>query len=239
MKQIIFSILIFMQSLNLIAQKITTEKWHTFYIGGNKGFFVKTYMVSKDGLTENQFGSGGQFDNSPVQIKVAELVANGNEERIITDYGDSAYYVILFKNITSEKARVCYSTDQFKTIEEAKKFAPADSEFSDWFTETGFKLEDKKPAMTIFTKADAKELIAFVIDYTKTLQKELTLVKDDDKALGLAFVIATLPSQFATKKGFHAYKSLPVIDKGMNKFKNDPEIKKMIKDADLNDMLQK
>ena len=225
-----------MQSLNLIAQKITTEKWHTFYIGGNKGFFVKTYVVSKDGLTENQFGSGGQFDNSPVQIKVAELVANENEERIITDYGDSAYYVIVFKNLTAEKAEVCYHTDVFKTIAEAKAYIPDATEYSDWFTETGYNASLKKPAMPEMNKQDvlkfAQYMAKFVADANVDMEK-LTGEEKANSGFRLALLVATLPSKYAEEKGFSPYKSLAIIDRGVNKFKNDKDVKKILKSIDF------
>jgi hypothetical protein len=217
-------------------QELISQKWHRFSIGGNKGYFVKTTVFTDSTMTENQFGSGGQFDNSPMVIKVAEIYSTGNEVRVITDYGDSSYYVLVFKNFTNNKAKGCMNTDRYSTIEEAKTFMPEENEFSDWYTEAGYKAEAKKPAMPEMTKKDAIAFAKFFTTAFKEIKKKMDDNPNPDKEMGgfaAALLLSTMPSNYAESKGFNAYTSIPVIERGMKKFKNDAELKKIFKDAGL------
>lgn len=220
------------------AQEVLKHKWHRFYIGGDKGYFVKTSTFTHTSMTEDQFGSGSTFDNSPMEIKVAKLYTTAADERVITDYGDSSYYVLVFKNFTSNKAAVCMNTEAFKTIEEAETYSPADTEFTDWFTEAGYALESKKPVMPEMTKKDAIAFMQYLTKAIADIKKAVAEKASDDKEMdGLAFamIISTVPAKFAETKGYNAYKSIPVIQRGMNKFKNDPEIKKLMSATGLPD----
>jgi hypothetical protein len=237
MKKFLFVAVVLSIAAFANAQKMYSTKWHTFYIGGNKGYFVKTYNIGTDSVIENQFGSGGQFDNKPTTIPVQEIVTTETEERVITKYGDNSFYLIVFKDFTANKANVFFGTDEFKTVAEAKAFVPKADQYIDWFTQEGYAVEDKKPVMKTFTKADAKELLQFMGTTYNKVAKEMNLQKDDPRELGLAMMVAFLPTKFAENKGFHAYKSLPVIDKAMKKLKYDPEIKKLIKEFKLGEVL--
>jgi hypothetical protein len=232
-KYFLFVFTLLLIATTSFAQKSTTGKWHTYYIGGKKGYFIKTYEVSKNGVIENQYGSGGQFDNNPMTIPVVDVVVTDADERVITDYSDSNFYVIIFKNFTPLKASVFYCTEPFKTIDEAKTFKPKETDFIDWYSKEGLEAEDKKPVMPPFTKKDALEFANFMGAFIAEATKKIDADKKEEKGLALALQVATLPSQFAQSKGFHAYKSLPVIDKGMNKFKNDADLKKVLKNYGL------
>jgi hypothetical protein len=239
MKRILSTLLLVTISyLTANAQDLLKHKWHRFYIGGNKGYFVKTTQFTASTMTENQFGSGGAFDNNPMEIKVAEIYTSGNETRVITDYGDSSYYILVFKNFTDYKVQAGMNIEGYKTIDEAKTFTPAESEFSDWFTEAGYKAEEKKPAMPEMTKKDALAFVTFLTNALKEIEKAVEERASENKEMdgfAAAMLMAVMPSKYAASKGYNAYKSLAVIDRGMNKFKNDPDIKKLLKEAGLPD----
>lgn len=221
------------------AQEVLKHKWHRFYIGGNKGYFVKTTQFTNTTMTENQFGAGNSFDNSPMEIKVAEIYKTDVDERVITDYGDSSYYVLVFKKFTANKAQGCMNTEAFKTIEEAKAFEPADTDFTDWFTEPGYKAEAKKPAMPEMTKKDALAFATFITKAYTDIKTAAEANSDGDKAkdgFAAAMLLAVMPSKYAELKGYNAYKSLPVIERGMKKFEKDADVRKIFKDAGLGEV---
>ncbi|MCX6318689.1 MAG: hypothetical protein NTW29_15515 [Bacteroidetes bacterium] len=217
------------------AQEILKHKWHRFFIGGDKGYFVKTNTFSNTTMTEDQFGSGGNFDNSPMEIKIAELYTTPTDERVITDYGDSSYYVIVFKNFTAQKASVCLHTEVFTTIEAAKAFVPDSAAFTDWFTEAGYKAEDKKPVLPEMTKKDAISFVQFFTNVLKDVQAAAVKTEGEKEMKGFAaaMLLSALPAKYAESRGYNAYKSMPVIERGLKKYKNDPEIKKLLKEAGL------
>jgi hypothetical protein len=220
------------------AQDLLGKKWYQFTIGGKKGYFVKTTEFSQTTMTENQFGSGSTFDNSPVEIKVAEIYpTTGDEVRVITDYGDSTFYVLVFKNFTDSKVSSCMSRDKFTTIEEAKTYVPAEEYFSDWYTEKGYKAEEKKPAMPEMTRNDAVAFAKYFAKAYKDLKAKMDAkAKTDDAGMGnfaLVMMLATVPSQYAALKGFNQYKSMAVIERGLTKYQNDSEIKKIMSSIGL------
>ncbi len=239
MRRIITTLLVLVAIISTVsAQELLKHKWHRFYIGGDKGYFVKTNSFTATSMTENQFGSGGQFDNSPMEIKVVSIYQTADDERVITEYADSAYYILVFKNFTANKAQVCMSTEPFTTIDAAKAFVPADEMFSDWFTAAGYKAEEKKPAMPEMTKKDAIAFVTYFTNAINSIKKAQEAKSDADKeknAFAAAMLLAVVPSKFAESKGYNAYKSLPVIDRGMNKYKNEPEIKQLLKEAGMPD----
>lgn len=222
------------------AQEVLKHKWHRFYIGGNKGYFVKTNQFTNTTMTENQFGAGNTFDNSPMEIKVAEIYKTDADERVITDYGDSSYYVLVFKNFTANKAQACMNTEAFKTIEEAKAYQPAETDFTDWFTEPGYKAEAKKPAMPEMTKKDVLAFATFMAKAYKEIKTAAEAKSDGgDEAkdgFAAAMLLAVMPAKYAESKGYNAYKSLPVIERGMKKFEKDADVKKIFKNAGLGDL---
>ena len=231
-KSIMICLAIIMVAITAKAQKITNQKWHNYYVGGNKGYYVKTYQFTTTKMTENQFGSGGQFDNKPNNFKVAELVNVNDVVKVIADYGESNYYVIIFKNITNLKADVCFHTEAFKTMDEAKAYEPNAIEFQPWFTEPGYVAENKKPIMPPLTKEQTIELTKYM---TKDIKAQLDKAKTEEEKFGIIMTMAVLPSFYAESKGFHPYKSLPIMNKAMDKYANDPTIKKMMKDAGIDE----
>ena len=93
------------------SQEVIKHK-HDFVIGGEKGYFLKTQNITATTIIENYLGSGGGFDDNPIETKVVEIYSNGIEERVITENGDSSYYVIIFKNFTANKASVCMNSEE-------------------------------------------------------------------------------------------------------------------------------
>jgi hypothetical protein len=236
-------LLLFTLLLSTQAQDLLGKKWYQFTIGGNKGYFVKTTEFSKTTMTENQFGSGSTFDNSPVEIKIAEIYTSGNEVRVITEYGDSSFYVLVFRNFTDYKVQSCMNTDEYKNIADAKTFVPKEEQFSDWFTEKGYKAEDKKPVMPPMTRNDAVAFTKYFVNAFKDIQAKADAKAKNGTDEGLSnfamvMVLATVPNQYAAMKGFNQYKSAAVIEKGLAKYKNDAEIKKILSAAGL-DKLKK
>jgi hypothetical protein len=236
MKKFVFTAMALVVTTAMFSQEVLKHKWHQFYIGGNKGYFTKTHQFTATTMTENQFGSGSQFDNSPMEIAVAEIYTAGAEERVILDYTDSNYYVLVFKNFTPQKASVSMNTDAFKTMEEAKQYVPAEESFSDWYTPAGYKAANAKPAMPEMTKKDAVALATYMANaYTKVKETIEAKPKSDNEfeGLGLALMLSTLPANYAESKGFNPHKSLAVIDRGMKKYRKDPAVLKIFKDAGI------
>jgi hypothetical protein len=75
-------ILTIMIATSINAQKLANTKWFEYYLGGNKGYFVKAHTISQNNLTINQTGSGGSFDNKPSVLPI-EIVATAMDERLI------------------------------------------------------------------------------------------------------------------------------------------------------------
>jgi hypothetical protein len=242
MKKICTLVLILLvTSTTINAQKTIANKWHQYYIGGKKGFFVKTTTFTNTTMTENQTGRGDKWDNSPVTINVTSINEEANGiEKIITKYGDSSYYVMFFKDFTANEAKVHMSTEEYKTAEDASQMQmPGDKEFSKWLTEAGYKLSLKKPAMPELTKKDVLAIVQKMVDVMKETETRMANLTDDQKkgaGLGMVLLLSTVPSNYAEAKGYNPYKSLPVIERGMNKFKNDKDVKKLMKTIDLKKM---
>jgi hypothetical protein len=239
MTKIFFSILSICMLSNLQAQKINNTKWYEFYLGGKKGFFTKTHTITDKKITENQTGSGGEFDNKPSDVIIEKFITTDADERIINKYDENTYMVIVFKNITADKAKVCLNTEQFKTIEEAKAFMPEEEDYATWYTEAGFTIENAKPIMPTMTKNDMIDLSKFMVEKLTETSKKLDEKKlePDDKKFALVMSIVVVPLLYAENKGFHSYKSLSVFEKGITKFKNDAAVKKVFKDAGFGDIL--
>lgn len=237
MKNILSFVFVLITINSAKAQKLTNTKWYEYYLGGTKGYFVKTHTISNNTFTINQTGSGGNFDNKPSVLPI-EIIQTAADERMITKYDDTTYMVIVVKSFTADKAQACVNLEQFKTVQEATDYKPDDKDYTTWYTEAGFKTENAKPAMSAFTKNDMLVFSKFLVD--KLNEKSATLEKTlstDDENFALAMSMLTLPFEYAQSKGYNAYKSLSVFDKGITKFKKDPEVTKLFKDAGFGDLL--
>jgi hypothetical protein len=170
--------------LSITAQKIIGVKWSNPILGGKKGYFTKMHTINKDNMIENQTGSGGQFDNSPVNIPVVEIFSIGTEERVITSYGDSSYAIIVFKNITTKNADVCFHGETFKTIEEAKAFIPTEQDFFKWYTDAGYKQEMSKPAMPEMTKKDALAFANYINKVMMDIKSKMEAMPKEGNGYG-------------------------------------------------------
>jgi hypothetical protein len=236
MKKLIFILFAIVAiQLATLAQKATAHKWYTYTIGGKKSYYLKTHQFTNEKMIENQTGSGSQFDNSLVEVPIVAIATNGNDELVVLKYGDSSYYALVFKNITTTSAMVQFSDDAFKTIEEAKSFEPT-NEGTEWFTEAGFAKANKKPAMPEMKKQDVIAFIKYFGEKVKLIKEKTDELKTDDdkmKSLGMVMVLATVPAAYAKAKGYHEYKSMAVIERGIKKFKNDKDLKKLVKDIGL------
>jgi hypothetical protein len=146
--------------------------------------------------------------------------------------------VIIVKNITGDKTQACVNLEQFKTVQAATEYMPNEKEYTVWYTEAGYKAENAKPAMPAFTKNDMLVFSKFLVDKltekSKNMDKALSA---DDRDFALAISMMALPFEFAQSKGYNAYKSLSVFEKGITKFKKDPEVLKIFKDAGFESML--
>ena len=218
------------------SQEVIKHKWHDFVIGGENGYFVKTQIITATTIIENYLGSGGGFDDNPIETKVVEIYSNGIEERVITENGDSSYYVIIFKNFTANKASVCMNSEEFKNIEDAKMYTPSEGCFSDWYTEAGYKIENDKPAMPEMTKKDVLEFSNYMAEIVKKVKEETKAtpetVTEADK-FALVLILSTVPGKYADLTGFNIYKSRAILERGMTKYENDPDVKKIFKSAGL------
>ncbi len=231
-KLLLFTTIAIFAITNLNAQKATANKWFQYYIGGKKGYFIKTTTFTKSSMVENQKGRGDQWENQPVTVKVVDINQENEMEKIITEYGDSSYYVVTFKDFTINNAKVNLNSTEYKTIEEAKQApTPDEKEFSNWYTEEGYKASLKKPTMPEMKKQDVIKLTQYIANKLKEIESKINNLSDEEKkaaGLGIALLISTAPSNYAEAKGYHAYKSLAVMERGMKKFKDDKDVKKIL-----------
>jgi hypothetical protein len=237
MKYIFLVLSIILIQQNTTAQKLLNTKWHRLVVGGKKGFFTKTHIINDSVNIENQFGSGGAFDDSPMEIKVESVFTTATDERVVTKYGDSLYAIIVFKNINDSFADVCYYSNTFKTIEEAKQYQPTDQSYFKWYTLAGYNQEMAKPVMPVMKKKDVVEFANYFADKSKKLKEGFNKLNGVDKTkmqLASAMILAAVPSKYAEAKGYSSYKSIPVIEKGMKQFANDADVLKIIKNAKIN-----
>jgi hypothetical protein len=219
------------------AQKLVNTKWHRLVIGGKNGFFTKTHVINDSVNIENQFGSGDVFDDSPMEIKVETVFTTATDERVVSKYGDSLYAIIVFKNINDSFADVCYYTNTFKTIEEAKQYQPTNESYFKWYTLAGYNNEMAKPVMPEMKRKDVVEFAKYFADKATKLKESFSKLNGVDKTkmqLASAMILAAVPSKYAESKGYSSYKSIPVIEKGMKVFAKDAEVLKIIKSAKIN-----
>jgi hypothetical protein len=236
MKYILLFVSIFTIQQNTTAQKLLNTKWHRLVVGGDKGFFTKTHIINDSVNIENQFGSGGAFDDSPMEIKVETVFTTATDERVVTKYGDSLYAIIVFKNINDSFSDVCYYTNTFKTIEEAKQYQPTDQSYFKWYTLAGYTNEMAKPVMPEMKRKDVIEFAKYFADKATKLKESFSKMSGVDKTkmqLSAMMILTAVPSKYAEAKGYSSYKSIPVIEKGMKAFSKDAEILKIIKNTKL------
>ncbi|MFC4262787.1 hypothetical protein ACFOWM_07865 [Ferruginibacter yonginensis] len=226
MKKILYGIcLLVMQQA--VAQKSTNIKWHRLVVGGKNSYFTKTHVITDTVMIEDQFGTGDIWDNSPMEIKVANIVTNSNEERIITKYGDSLYAVIIFKNITDSAANVCYYSNTFATITAAQQYKPDENSFFKWYTTIGYEAEMAKPVMPTMTKNDVIDFAKYYAGIVKQIKENIKNTTGDEKTkagLAMAMILNAVPTKYASIKGYNSYKSLAVIEKGLKTFGKDKEV---------------
>jgi hypothetical protein len=237
MKYIFLALSIILIQQNTTAQKLLNTKWHRLVVGGNKGFFTKTHIINDSVNIENQFGSGGAFDDSPMEIKVESVFTTATDERVVTKYGDSLYATIIFKNINDSFADVCYYSNTFKTIEEAKQYQPTNESYFKWYTLVGYNNEMAKSVMPTMTKKDAIAFANYLAAKAKKLKDSFSKASGVDKTkmqLAAAMILAAVPGKYAESKGYSSYKSIPVIEKGMKAFAKDADVLKIIKSAKIN-----
>ncbi len=239
MKKLLTALSILLLANTVQAQTLVNTKWYEYYLGGTKGYFTKTHTVKQNKLIENQMGSGGAFDNKPTDISIEKLISTTTDERIINKYDDTTFMVIVFKNIDTDKAKVCLNTETFTSIEAATAFMPKDEEYITWYTEAGFKIENAKPIMPTITKNDMLAFSNYMIDKLKEISKKLDEEKleAEEKNFKLAMSTILLPLDYSESKGYNGYKSLAVFEVGIKKFKKDPAVLKAFKDAGFGDIL--
>ncbi len=236
MKYLFLLISIFTISNNTTAQKLLNTKWHRLVVGGNNGFFTKTHIINDSVNIENQFGSGDVFDDSPMEIKVETVFTTANDERVVTKYGDSLFAIIVFKNINDSFADVCYYSNTFKTIDEAKQYQPTDQSYFKWYTLAGYTNEMAKPVMPEMKRKDVIEFAKYFADKATKLKESFSKMNGVDKTkmqLSAMMILTAVPSKYAEAKGYSSYKSIPIIEKGMKAFSKDAEILKIIKNTKL------
>jgi hypothetical protein len=237
MKYILFLISILLIQQSTEAQKLLNTKWHRLVIGGANGYYTKTQTISDSIMIENQFGTGDVFDDSPMEIKVMTVFTTGADERVVTKYGDSLYAIIVFKNINDSFADVCYYSNTFKTVAEAKQYQPTEQSYFKWYTQIGYDNEMAKPVMPAMTKKDVIAFANYFADKAKKLKESFSKVNGVDKTkmqLAAAMILAAVPGKYAESKGYSSYKSIPVIEKAMKAFAKDADVLKIIKNAKIN-----
>jgi hypothetical protein len=218
------------------AQKLLNTKWHRLVIGGQNGYYTKTQTISENVMVENQTGTGDVFDDSPMEIKVETVFTTTKDERVVTKYGDSLYAIIVFKNITDSFADVCYYTNTFKTVEQAKQYQPTEQSYFKWYTQIGYDKEMTKPIMPEMKKSDAIEFAKYFADKAKKLKEEFNKLNGVEKTkmqLAASMILAAVPSKYAEAKGYSSYKSIPIIEKGIKQFAKDADVLKIIKNAKI------
>jgi hypothetical protein len=235
MKKLIIIACILLNALCSIAQKSQEIDWHVPVVGGENGYFTKHYFLSSklNAMLESSLGRGDGFDGQTMQIDVAETIFTDSEERYITKYSDQ-FAVLIFRNITADKADVFYYSKTYDDIEEAKKYQPTADEFQTWYTEAGYAKEMESPGMTTFTRNDALEFANYFakkVNALKEIAKQDAANTSDEKMKKMAsmMLLASLPAEWAKSKGYNSFKSMKAIEDGMKRFKDDKEILSIIK----------
>jgi hypothetical protein len=234
MKRIIITSLLALQTLVCLAQKSQQVDWHVPFVGGPDGYHTKHYFFGEklNALLESSKGLGSDFDGQTMQIDVAEHIFTESEERYITKYSNE-FAVVVFKNITAEAADVFYYGKTFKSIEEARNFQPAPEQFQTWYTEAGYAQEMEKPGIATFTREDALDFANFYVqkckEITEKMDQNSSVFKREMESLARMMLLSAVPIAWAKSKGYNGFKSVKVIQEGLEAFKNDEEINSLIK----------
>lgn len=235
MKKVLLFIALFIVTNTLVnAQQVAKTKWKIYTLGGKKGYFTKTYQFSNNKMLEISNGSGDQWEGNKVEVAIVANETEGTNETIVLKYGDSSFYAYYFENITADGATVHFS-NEFVDVESAKTYKPTDANSgSKWYTVAGFAKVDKLKAMPELQKKDALAFAKYFVGVAKNLKAKLeenTTGSDDEKAgrgLAMVMMLSATPTTYAESKGFHPYKSIAVMERGMKKFEKDKDVKKIM-----------
>lgn len=229
MKQLIIAGILLLIGCHVSAQKSANTEWFVPVVGGPNGYFVKHYFFSTElkKMLETATEKGDQFDSIPMEIEVAEIIVENDVERIFPIYSGN-YSVITFRNIHSDNAEValCYSV--FSTLEEAKAYVAPNDSYHLWHTKKGFDTEMSKPTIPEMSRNDVIDFFTYcksLLDKAKTDAPHL-----DKKALQSLYtqILMGAAMSYALKKGYNSYKSMSVIQKGIQANAQDEEIKQLV-----------
>ncbi len=222
MKKISLFLITFLMALSAYAQS-AKGTWYYYSIGGSRpeSYEVQKVIVSDKAISDKCSTSPGSFDFDYVVTKVIE---KGSETRFITK-DDGGYNAFVIKNITAKAAKKEFITGK-KTEAEAINAKVNDKDMSDLFTEEGFKEQELKPVLKSLTREEASEVIGGLEKGMENLKKDGKLKNEKDKAMAGFVLMLAVPKMWLEKKGYNAYKSLITFSKGLESFKDDPELKK-------------
>jgi hypothetical protein len=107
-------------------------------------------------------------------------------------------------------------------------------QFTTWYTEKGYAIEEAKPSMPELTRNDALEFATYYAAKAKTIMQQMKAIKQTDDqqkmaGLAMAMLLNGAPTEWALSKGYSGLKSIAVIDNGLKKFKDDKEITAIMK----------
>lgn len=229
MRKLILVGMLFLAGTQLNAQQAADKEWFTPVVGGTNGYFVKHYFFSTElkKMLETSTGRGDQFDSVPMEIECAEPIIEAGVERYFPIYSGN-YSVITFRNITENNAEVALCFNIFSTLEEAKGYVAPEDSYHTWHTKKGFDQEMAKPAIPKLSKNDVIDFFNYcksLLDQAKADSPQL-----DKKALQSLYtqILIGAPMRYAREKGYNEFKSMQVIQKGVEENAQDADIKKIV-----------
>lgn len=229
MKKLIFAGMLLFVGSQLNAQQAADQEWFTPIIGGKNGYFIKHYFFSTElkKMLETSTGRGDNFDSVPMEIECAEPIIEAGVERYFPIYSGN-YSVITFRNITENNAQVALCYAVFSSLEEAKAYIAPNDAFHLWHTKTGFEQEMAKPVIPKLNKSDVVDFFNYcksLLDQAKADSPQL-----DKKALQSLYtqILIGAPMRYAREKGYNEFKSMQVIQKGVEENAQDADIKKIV-----------
>lgn len=229
MRLFILAGILFLTGAQIHAQQAANIEWFVPVIGGPNGYFVKHYFFSTElnKLLETATGKGDLFDSVPMEIACAEPTFEGGIERYFPIYSEN-YSVITFRNITKNTAEVALCYELFPTLEEAKSYVAPNDSYHTWHTKTGFDQEMAKPVIPALTKNDVIDFFNYcksLLDQAKADSPQL-----DKKALQSLYtqILIGASMRYARAKGYNEFKSMQVIQKGVEANAQDEDIKKIV-----------
>lgn len=220
---------LFMVGTKLQAQQATNREWLCPVIGGNNGFFVKHYYISNElnKVVETSTGRGDQFDSVPMELECAAPDFENGVERFFPIYSGT-YSIITFRNISDQSAEVsiCYQT--FQTLDEAKNYEAPNESFQKWYSNEGYNAEMEKPTIQTMSKKDVIDFLKFcktLIDTAKVNSPQLD--KQSLQTL-ISYIMTGAALKYAREKGFNEFKSMPVIQRGVQSYADDKQVKEIV-----------